>query len=446
MADWGGISGVNAVGGFLNGFAESYGEASRQRALLAQHQQQQLFQTFLQLAVKNPTITTNPGLHNALRASGMDETNVTAMTGAYQLIAGMPEVQQASQLEEVLGPMRKDVLSSLTRQPTGEVFAAAPPQVPTTAGTQATPQSLVSVAQQPGGVEQVRERVAVAERPDVRAASTRQRIAGLTKWERKLIGMEADDVTEAGSPVGKILADRKAFLANGGATDGPEAQAFDAALGAQGLSPRERAFAVATQGMNAEQLRDYLKPSITISSATGVERERIAHGDATMERLKRLKDLYRSVGKKNIGPARGRVNSMRDLLAGSPGTLSDFIAESSLMRNDLIQEYGQSQVPPPEEARLDTMIPLIKDPPRRWEAKFNAYVSKVIELRAMRMDAIRSFGRGGKGGALPTGNLLEGSGAGPVEAAAAVGAVGQGTATTGDPTFDAQIRGQFGTQ
>ena len=114
MADWGAISGVNAAGGFLQGFAQTYGQAARDRALLAAHQQQQAFQMFAKIMADNPSVTTNPAFHNAIMGAGLDETSSGALLGAYKLISGLPEVQQRAKFQEMIGDTQGDILNQLS--------------------------------------------------------------------------------------------------------------------------------------------------------------------------------------------------------------------------------------------------------------------------------------------------------------------------------------------
>lgn len=131
--------------------------------------------------------------------------------------------------------------------------------------------------------------------------------------------------------------------------------------------------------------------NIDLSPASPSERTAIAETNASIDALNNLKTLYNNVKTKS-GPIVGRTSPVLGLVGMTSREQEDFMAATSAFQNAIIKDITGAQMSETEASRIKKQIPLITDPPARWEAKWKQSLKNLEFLQARRKEILRQSG------------------------------------------------------
>ena len=162
MADYGAIAGIGLGAGFLNGFADAYARGNAQKAEMqaeqvkrAAYQQDMMLRYVLETVSKNPGMTTNAGFRNAIQGMGLNPEITQGVSVLSDMIASDPGVQQAETQREQVATMRSRFTApSSAGEVGGQLQQLGVPSVGPRGSV--PPQSVMDLANQPGGAEALR--------------------------------------------------------------------------------------------------------------------------------------------------------------------------------------------------------------------------------------------------------------------------------------------------
>ncbi len=142
---------------------------------------------------------------------------------------------------------------------------------------------------------------------------------------------------------------------------------------------------------------------IDIGSASPSERTAIAETNASIDALNNLKTLYNNVKTKS-GPIVGRTSQVLGLVGMTSREQEDFMAATFAFQNAIIKDITGAQMSEVEANRIRKQIPLITDPPARWEAKWEQSLKNLEFLQRRRKEVLRQSGLKAPGS--PLGSLV----------------------------------------
>jgi len=131
--------------------------------------------------------------------------------------------------------------------------------------------------------------------------------------------------------------------------------------------------------------------TVNIGKASPAERTAIAETNASIDALNNLKKLYDNV-KTKTGPIAGRITPVLGLAGLTTKEQEDMMAATFAFQNAIIKEITGAQMSEVEANRIKKQIPLITDPPARWEAKWEQSYKNLEMLQKRRKEVLGQSG------------------------------------------------------
>jgi hypothetical protein len=153
-----------------------------------------------------------------------------------------------------------------------------------------------------------------------------------------------------------------------------------------------------TQGNLAKDIRAATPKEIKGTAAVSInlgkpaaasERTSLAETQASMDALKRIKDLYDA---SYVGPVKGRVGGVGDIFGFNPKVQSEFYAAEQSMKNAMIKAITGAQMSEPEAKRIMKQLPSSENPPSVWEARWNQSMENFKEIQKRREEVLEKSG------------------------------------------------------
>ncbi len=119
------------------------------------------------------------------------------------------------------------------------------------------------------------------------------------------------------------------------------------------------------------------------------ERTSIRDSRASIDSLLNLKQLYSD---KYVGPVVGRISGTAGLVGATSLQQENFMAANRAFQNAVIKQITGAQLSESEAKRIMKQIPLITDPPTRYQAKWTQTMKNVQDIYNRQLEVIGQSG------------------------------------------------------